>query len=74
VDELIAAARDRASTLGINADSRVLSTLDWTFPDGLLSGLLAVLAAGASLVQCTPADPTKLPDRRQSERTTVDLG
>jgi uncharacterized protein (TIGR03089 family) len=74
VDELVAAARDRADTLGINSDSRVLSTLDWTFPDGLLSGLLAVLAAGASLVQCTPADPTKLPDRRRSERTTIDLG
>jgi uncharacterized protein (TIGR03089 family) len=74
VDELVAAARDRASTLGINSTSRVLSTLDWTLPDGLLSGLLAVLAAGASLVQCTPADPAKLPDRRQAERTTVDLG
>jgi len=74
VDELVAAARDRASTLSINADSRVLSTLDWTFPDGLLSGLLAVLAAGASLVQCTPGDLAKLPDRRQAERTTVDLG
>jgi hypothetical protein len=25
-------------------------------------------------VQCTPADPSKLPDRRRAERTTVDLG
>jgi uncharacterized protein (TIGR03089 family) len=74
VDELVGAARDRANTLGISSNSRILSTLDWTFPDGLLSGLLAVLAAGASLVQCTPADPTKLPDRRRAERTTADLG
>jgi uncharacterized protein (TIGR03089 family) len=74
VDDLVAAARDRATTLGINSQSRVLSTLDWHFPDGLLSGLLAVLAADASLVQCANVDPSKLPERRASERTTVDLG
>jgi uncharacterized protein (TIGR03089 family) len=74
VDDLVAAAADRANTLGLSAGSRVLSTLDWTFPDGLLSGLLAVLAANASLVQCAKPDPTKLADRRTSERTTIDLG
>jgi uncharacterized protein (TIGR03089 family) len=74
VDDLVAAAHDRATTLGINAQSRLLSTLDWTFPDGLLSGLLAVLAADASLVQCAHLDPAKLEERRASERTTVDLG
>ncbi|HEX4702094.1 MAG TPA: TIGR03089 family protein [Pseudonocardiaceae bacterium] len=75
VDELVAAAHDRATTLGIEAGTRALSTLDWTLPDGVLSGLLAVLAAGASLVQCGgPADPGKLAERRLAERTTVDLG
>ncbi|HEY3752714.1 MAG TPA: TIGR03089 family protein [Pseudonocardiaceae bacterium] len=74
VDELVAAAQDRATTLGIGAGSRVLSTLDWSFPDGVLSGVLAVLAAGASLVQSGHTDPTKLADRRTTERTTVDLG
>jgi uncharacterized protein (TIGR03089 family) len=74
VDELVAAARDRATTLGINASSRVMSTLDWAFPDGVLSGLLAVLAAGASLVQCGHLDPERMDARRAAERTTVDLG
>jgi uncharacterized protein (TIGR03089 family) len=74
VDDLVAAAKDRATTLSIDSGSRVLSTLDWTFPDGLLSGLLAVLAADASLVQCANVDPAKLEERRAAERTTVDLG
>lgn len=74
VDDLVAAAVDRANTLGLTPASRVLSTLDWNFPDGVLSGLLAVLAADASLVQCGNADPAALPDRRAAERTTVDLG
>jgi uncharacterized protein (TIGR03089 family) len=73
VDELVAAAHDRADTLGLQPDSRLLSTVDWTFPDGLLSSLLAVLATGASLVQCTDADLATLPARRQAERTTIDL-
>jgi uncharacterized protein (TIGR03089 family) len=74
VDDLVAAAHDRAATLGINVQTRVMSTLDWTFPDGVLSGLLAVLAAGASLVQSSPADPATLEARRTAERTTINLG
>ncbi|HVV19438.1 MAG TPA: TIGR03089 family protein [Pseudonocardiaceae bacterium] len=74
VDELVAAAHDRAATLGITSGARVMSTLDWTFPDGVLSGLLAVLAAQASLVQCGKVDPDVLASRRATERTTVDLG
>jgi uncharacterized protein (TIGR03089 family) len=74
VDDLVAAARDRATTLGIAADSRVMSTVDWTFPDGVLSGFLAILAARASLVQSDKVDPDVLAARREAERTTVDLG
>ena len=74
VDDVVAAARDRATTLGIDASARVMSTLDWTFPDGVLSGLLAVFAAGASLVQSSPAESSVLDSRRAAERTTVDLG
>jgi uncharacterized protein (TIGR03089 family) len=74
VDDVVALARDSAATLGIDGDSRVLSTADWTVPDGVISGLLAVLAAGASLVQCTNVDPAKMPARRVAERTTMDLG
>lgn len=74
VDDLVAAARDRAVTLRITETDRVMSTLDWNFPDGVLSGLLAVLAAGASLVQSDHADPAAVESRRAAERTTVDLG
>ncbi|MCP2170004.1 TIGR03089 family protein [Goodfellowiella coeruleoviolacea] len=74
VDEVVAEARSRAETLGITGDSRVLSTMEWTMPDGLFSGLLAVLAAGASLVQCSHADVAGLPARRSAENVTISLG
>lgn len=73
VDELIALASDRAAALNIGPDDRVLSALDWSTPDGLADGLLAVLSAGASLVQCSNLDAAALPKRRESERTTVEL-
>lgn len=73
VAEVAAAARERATALGIGPNDRVLSTVDWTLPAGLVDGLLAPLAAGASLVQVSGADPTKLDARREAERTTVDL-
>jgi uncharacterized protein (TIGR03089 family) len=67
VDEVLTAAR--ATTLA--ETDRVLSTMDWTLPDGVIKGLLSVLAAGASLVQVT--NPTHLDAHRTSERTTTDL-
>ncbi|TQJ04783.1 TIGR03089 family protein [Amycolatopsis cihanbeyliensis] len=73
VDELIAEARSRAGKLGIGNGDRVLSTIDWQLPGGVVDGLLAPLAAGAHLVQVTGADPAKLADRRSTERTTIDL-
>ena len=73
VDELVTLAADRASTLDIGSDDRVLSTLDWSTSDGLVDGLLAVLSAGASLVQCSNLDVAALSKRRESERTTIDL-
>jgi uncharacterized protein (TIGR03089 family) len=73
VDSLVVAAADRAAALGIGPADRVLSTLDWSTPDGLLDGLLSVLSAGASLVQCSNTDVAALPKRRESERTTIDL-
>jgi uncharacterized protein (TIGR03089 family) len=49
---VVTGARDRAAALGLTAGDRVLSTLDWPLATtgGLVDGLLAVLAAGASLV------------------------
>ncbi|WAL64917.1 TIGR03089 family protein [Amycolatopsis cynarae] len=73
VDDLVERARERATELGIAAGDRVLSTLEWSIPGGLVDGLLAPLVAGANLVQVTNADPAKLTDRRRAERTTVDL-
>lgn len=73
VDEVLAVARARASELGLGAGDRVLSTLDWT-DSGLVDGLLAVLAAGASLVQVRHADGSRLERKAESERTTTRLG
>ncbi|MEJ2864147.1 TIGR03089 family protein [Actinomycetospora flava] len=53
VATVVATARARAAELGLGADDRVLSTADWPLATagGLVDGFLAVLAAGASLVQ-----------------------
>ncbi|WP_328606482.1 TIGR03089 family protein [Amycolatopsis sp. NBC_00345] len=73
VDEILTEARNRAGKLGLTAADRVLSTLDWSVPEGVLDGLLVPLAASAHLVQVTNADPAKLDARREVERTTADL-
>jgi uncharacterized protein (TIGR03089 family) len=73
VDQLVTAAKRRAGELGITATDRVLSTMDWTIPDGIVDSVLAVLAAGASLVQVANADPAKHEARRASERVTREL-
>ncbi|WP_367135292.1 TIGR03089 family protein [Saccharothrix sp. HUAS TT1] len=73
VDEVVEEAHQRAATLGITTASRVLSTVEWSLPDGLLNGFLAVLAGGGSLVQCDNSAPDLLATRRASERTTLDL-
>lgn len=72
--DVLADARARAARLGLTAGDRVLSTLDWSTSDGLGDGLLAVLAAGASLVQCRNPDPAALDRRATAERTTTRLG
>lgn len=69
VDEVLTQAR----AADLPAGARILSTVDWTVPDGVLRGFLAPLAAGAHLVQVSNPDPAKLAERRRAERTTVDL-
>lgn len=71
VDTVLAKALARAETVGITDGARVLSTMDW--PAGAMDGLVTVLAAGASLVQVTNADPEKLRKHAEAERTTVVL-
>ena len=73
VADVLTDAHHRATALGVSVGDRVLSTLDWSSLDCVLDGLLAVLAAGASLVQCRNADPAKLDHRADTEKTTVRL-
>jgi uncharacterized protein (TIGR03089 family) len=70
VAEVAALARTRAADLGLGPGDRVLSTLDWDTRDRLVDGLLAVLAAGASLVQVRHPDPARLDARADAERVT----
>ena len=74
VSEVLAGARARAAELGLSRTDRVLSTLDWNTAEGLRDGLLAVLAAEASLVQVRNADEAALARRATTERTTSRLG
>ena len=64
-----------AAERGYDAGTRLLSTADWPpTPDGgLLDGLLAVLAAGGSLVQVRHADLSALDRRAEAERCTERL-
>ena len=70
VDEVLAACQTSASTRGLTSGDRVLSTASWDGPDDVIEGLLAVLAAGGSLVQVANPDPAALPRRIETEKVT----
>ncbi len=72
-DDVLADARGAAAATGLSAADRVLSTSSWSTPGDLVANLVAVLAAGASLVQvANPADGVQ--DRRiQTEKVTKTL-
>jgi uncharacterized protein (TIGR03089 family) len=74
VGEVLEGARAAAASAGLTVADRVLTTRDWAVdaPGGLLPVPLAVLVAGASLVQCrhASADPAVLARRADSERVT----
>jgi uncharacterized protein (TIGR03089 family) len=70
VDEVLAACQTSASTRGLTPGDRVLSTATWDGPDDVIEGLLAVLAAGGSLVQVANPDPAALPRRIETEKVT----
>ncbi|MCE7006037.1 TIGR03089 family protein [Kibdelosporangium philippinense] len=63
VAEVVSAARAMAIT------GRILSTMEWTFPDGVLTSLLSVLAGKGSLVQVS--NPSKVDAHMESERATL---
>ncbi|QNG19451.1 TIGR03089 family protein [Rhodococcus triatomae] len=71
VDEVVRSAAAEAQRLGLTPTDRVLSTAAWDTPEAVVTNLLAVLAAGASLVQVAhPADQTR---RVESEKVTRQL-
>ena len=70
VDEVLADCEHSASARGLRATDRVLSSAPWSGPGDLVDGLLAVLAAGASLVQVANPDPAALQRRIETEKVT----
>jgi uncharacterized protein (TIGR03089 family) len=70
VVEVLAAAQGSAAAQVFTADDRVLSTARWDSADELTDNLLAVLAAGGSLVQVANPDASALDRRRQMEKVT----
>jgi uncharacterized protein (TIGR03089 family) len=72
-EELAARATARATDLGLDAGSRALSVRDWSAREDLVDGLLAVLAAGGSLVQVAHPEEARLDRKFESEKCTVRL-
>ncbi len=70
VEEVLADCERSAAARGWTGADRVLSSASWTRPDDLVDGLLAILAAGASLVQVANPDPAALQRRIETEKVT----
>lgn len=70
VVEVLAAAQSSAATQGFTREDRVMSSAAWSTADELTDNLLAVLAAGASLVQVANPDASVLDRRREMEKVT----
>lgn len=73
VDEVAASARESAVAQGITTQDRVLSSSPWHTPETLITNLLAVLIAGASLVQVANPDAAAQERRVVSEKVTKTL-
>ncbi|WP_072687950.1 TIGR03089 family protein [Rhodococcus marinonascens] len=73
VDDVLAAAHASAAARGITGTDRVLSESAWDSPDALIDGLVAVFAAGASLVQVANPDAAAQSRRVDSEKITRHL-
>ncbi|MEN3356268.1 MAG: hypothetical protein V7637_250 [Mycobacteriales bacterium] len=72
--ELVALSAARAAELGLLPGDRILSVAGWATPADWVDGLLAPLAAGASVVLCPYPDAGRLPARAEAERVTATLG
>ncbi|ONM46130.1 TIGR03089 family protein [Nocardia donostiensis] len=71
VPEVLERARKSAARQHISEGDRVLSSTTWETPDELIDGYIAVLAAGASLVQVDEPDSALHARRVETERVTV---
>jgi uncharacterized protein (TIGR03089 family) len=70
VSEVLAGAQASAAAQGFTTQDRVLSSANWDTAEELTDNLLAVFAAGASLVQVANPDASALDRRRQMEKVT----
>jgi uncharacterized protein (TIGR03089 family) len=68
--DVFASAESSAAAQGFTRDDRVMSSASWSTADELTANLLAVLAAGASLVQVANPDAALLDRRREMEKVT----
>lgn len=73
VAEALTEARKSAARQGFAEGDRVLSSASWDTPAELIDGYLAVLTAGASLVQVANPDPALRERRVETERVTCIL-
>jgi len=72
-DEVLDAAQRRAANLGLTSADRVMSAQTWSTDTEIVDNLLAVFAAGASLVLLANPDPALLDRRRATEKVTRTL-
>lgn len=70
VADVLTAAQRTATERGWTSSDRVMSDRGWSTPEDLTDNLIAVFAAGASLVQCAHPDPGLLERRRMTEKVT----
>ncbi|WP_454789003.1 TIGR03089 family protein [Mycolicibacterium lutetiense] len=70
VAEVLEEAQNAAAAQGFTARDRVLSTAGWDTPDELIANLIALFAAGASLVQVANPDAGAQERRRTTEKVT----
>jgi uncharacterized protein (TIGR03089 family) len=70
VEQVLDACQKAAAGKTLTAADRVLSTASWATSDGVIDGLLSVLAVGGSLVYVANPDPAALSRRMQTEKVT----
>lgn len=68
--QVLEQARSAAQAQGWTATDRVLSTRGWASQTEMVEHFVAVLAAGASLVQVANVDPAKLDRLQATEKVT----